>query len=92
MKSERWKAGRTLVDDALERVEEWLDQPPVRFLLTGPLHLEIAFRLLPHVGTTRDLTTDVQLAAHAIENQAEIHSNDGDFARFPGLRWSNPIA
>ena len=80
------------VDDALERVEEWLDQPPVRFLLPGPLHVEIAFRLLRHLGTASNLTTDVQLAAHAIENQAEVHSNDGDFARFPGLRWSNPIA
>jgi toxin-antitoxin system PIN domain toxin len=80
------------VDAALARVEEWLQQPPVRFLLPGPRHLEIAFRLLRHVGTASNLTTDVQLAAHAIENQAEVHSNDGDFARFPDLRWTNPIA
>ena len=80
------------VDAALARVEEWLDQPPVRFLLPGPRHLEIAFRLLRHVGTAANLTTDVQLAAHAIENQAEVHSSDVDFARFPELRWANPIA
>lgn len=80
------------VDDALERVQEWLDQPPVRFLLPGPRHLEIAFRLLRHLGTAGNLTTHVQLAAHAIENQADLHSNDGDFARFPELRWTNPIA
>jgi uncharacterized protein len=80
------------VDDALERVQEWLDQPPVRFLLPGPRHIEIAFRLLRHLGTAGNLTTDVQLAAHAIENQAELHSNDSDFARFPELRWTNPIA
>jgi toxin-antitoxin system PIN domain toxin len=80
------------VDDALERVEEWLARPPVRFLLPGPRHVEIAFRLLRHLGTAGNLTTDVQLAAHAIENQAELHSNDGDFARFPELRWTNPLA
>ena len=80
------------VEAALARIEEWLDQPPVRFLLPGPRHLEVAFRLLRHVGTAGNLTTDVQLAAHAIENQAEVHSNDVDFGRFPGLRWTNPIA
>jgi uncharacterized protein len=80
------------VDAALARIEEWLDQPPVRFLLPGPRHLEIAFRLLRHVGSAGNLTTDVQLAAHAIENQAEVHSNDVDFARFPELRWANPLA
>ncbi len=24
-------------------------------------------------------------------HQAELHTNDGDFKRFPGLRWSNPL-
>ncbi len=80
------------VDDALERIQEFLDQPMVRFLLPGPRHLDIAFRLLRHLGTAGHLTTDVQLAAHAIENQGEVHSNDGDFARFPDLRWTNPLA
>lgn len=37
------------------------------------------------------LTTDTHLAAVAIEHQAELHSNDGDFSRFPGLRWTNPL-
>jgi predicted nucleic acid-binding protein len=27
----------------------------------------------------------------AIEHQCELHSNDRDFERFPGLRWHNPI-
>ena len=38
-----------------------------------------------------DRDTDVQLAAHAIENQALLCSNDSDFARFDGLRWLNPL-
>ena len=31
------------------------------------------------------------IAALAMEREAELHTNDGDFARFPGLRWRNPL-
>jgi len=80
------------VDDCLARVESWLSRPQVSFLLPGPRHIEIAFRLLRELGVAANLTTDVQLAALAIEYQAEIHSNDADFARFPQLRWIDPLA
>jgi uncharacterized protein len=79
------------VDEALARVETWLGQPQVHFLAPGPRHTEIAFRLLRELGSAGNLTTDVQLAAHAMENQAELHSNDTDFARFKDLRWVNPL-
>ena len=79
------------VQDALGRVDEWFRRPQVRFLQPGPRHLDIAFRLLRKLGTAANLTTDVQLAALAIENQAELHSNDSDFGRFPELRWINPL-
>ena len=79
------------VEGALERVESWLSRAQVRFLQPGPRHLEIAFRLLRELGAAGNLTTDVQLAALAIENQAELHSNDSDFARFPDLRWVDPL-
>jgi hypothetical protein len=26
------------------------------------------------------------------KRRAELHSTDADFARFPGLRWANPVA
>jgi toxin-antitoxin system PIN domain toxin len=80
------------VEAALARVRRWLEQPNVTYLLAGSQHLDIAFRLLARLGTACNLTTDVQIAAHAIEHQAEVHSNDGDFARFEGLRWINPLA
>ena len=35
--------------------------------------------------------TDAHLAALAVEHQAELCSTDADFARFPGLRWRNPL-
>jgi predicted nucleic acid-binding protein len=80
------------MDDAIRRVDAWLARSHVQFLLPGPRHLELAFGLLRRIGTARNLTTDVQLAALAIEHQGELHSNDTDFGRFPALRWVNPLA
>lgn len=82
-------APRTL-DEALEDVEGWLEAG-ASVLSPGPRHLELAFRLLRGAGTAGNLTTDVQLAALAIEHQAELHSADADFGRFPGLRWVDPL-
>jgi hypothetical protein len=79
------------VADALTRVRGWLSVPNTSFLVPGTRHLETAFRLLEQLGTAANLTTDVQLAAHAIEHGGELHSNDGDFARFEGLLWVNPL-
>ncbi|MEI8255262.1 MAG: TA system VapC family ribonuclease toxin [Deltaproteobacteria bacterium] len=79
------------IETALQRVESWLAEPAVHVVLPGPRHLEIAFALLRGTGAAVDLTTDVQIAALAIENQGEVHSNDTDFARFPGLRFFNPL-
>ena len=79
------------VNDALESVESWLSLPHAHFLTPGPRYTETAFRLLRELGTARNLTTDVQLAAHAMENQATLYSHDADFARFGGLRWVDPL-
>ena len=53
---------------------------------------DILFDLFKAVGGAGNLTTDAHLAALAIEHQAELHSTDADMARFPGLRWVNPLA
>jgi toxin-antitoxin system PIN domain toxin len=79
------------VEAALVYVEGWLGRPHVQLLLPGPRHLEIAFGLLRRLGAAANLTTDVQLAALALEHRAELHSNDADFRRFAGLRWVNPL-
>jgi toxin-antitoxin system PIN domain toxin len=79
------------VDVALRHVEQWLSRPHVRFVVPGPDHLDTAFTLLRALGAAGNLTTDAQLAALAIEHQGEVHSNDADFARFPSLRWVNPL-
>jgi uncharacterized protein len=79
------------IEDALARVESWLSRPNVRTLVPGSAHYEHAFRLLRQLGTGGNLTTDVQIAAHALEHNAEVCSNDGDFTRFEGVRCVNPL-
>ena len=74
-----------------EHARRWLAQPYVSTIEPGPSHAEIVFGLLEALGTGGNLTTDAHLAALAIEHQAELHSTDADFRRFPGLRWSNPL-
>lgn len=76
---------------ALHHVRSWFDQPLVEVLDPGPRHLETLGRLLDAAGVAANLTTDAHLAAIAIEHQCELHSSDTDFARFPGLRWRNPL-
>lgn len=77
---------------ALGHVRRWLDQESVRIVEPGPRHMDLLRALFQSSGVAGSLTTDTHLAALAIEHQAELHSNDADFARFPGLRWRNPIA
>lgn len=76
---------------ACGHVEAWLAQPQVALLHPGARHAAILFDLLLRLGTAGNLTTDAHLAALAIEHQAELCSTDADFARFPGLRWRNPL-
>lgn len=79
-------------NDALLATRSWLGQPNVRIVEPGPRHLDVLGELLGAAGTAGALTTDAHLAALAIEHRCELHSNDADFARFPGLRWRNPLA
>lgn len=76
---------------ATDTVRGWLDRPNVRVLSAGHDHVDRVLRLLEPIGTAANLTTDAQLAALAMENQAELCSNDADFGRFSGLRWTNPL-
>jgi len=41
--------------------------------------------------TVGPLVMDAVLAAIALEHGATLCTADRDFARFPGLRWINPL-
>ena len=76
---------------AVDYVEEWFRFSNVVPLNPGTEHLRLFRRALDAAGVGANLVTDAHVAALAIEHQAEVHSNDADFGRFPGLRWRNPL-
>jgi toxin-antitoxin system PIN domain toxin len=78
-------------EQAIAVVDGWLACPAVATLSPGSEHWRILRDLLAASGTAGNLTTDVHLAALAIEHGAELCSADADFARFPTVRWHNPL-
>ena len=56
----------------------------------GPRHWTIFADLCERAEARGNLVPDAFLAALAIEAGAEWVTLDGDFARFPGLRWKRP--
>ena len=77
--------------EAIAHIRSWLERPNVLVLGPGSRHLDLVEDLMTAAHASGQHTTDVHLAALAIEHQAELCSNDSDFARFPGLRWSDPL-
>jgi toxin-antitoxin system PIN domain toxin len=63
----------------------WVPEPTER-------HAELLGALLDLPGVHGNLVPDAHLAALALEHGLTLCSSDGDFARFPGLRWMNSIA
>jgi uncharacterized protein len=77
--------------EAAEEVEKWLAQPNVRVIAPGEAHWSVLKQVLFQGQAFGPLVSDAQIAALAIENGAVLYSSDRDFARFPGLRWKNPL-
>ncbi len=73
-------------------VSSWLMRPCAGVLDPGERHWEILKGLMEDGQTSGPLVMDAVLAALAIEYGATLHTTDRDFTRFPGLKWTNPIA
>ena len=76
---------------AWKQVAAWLDADPVWIPQATERHAEILKGLLAEPGIHVNLVPDAHLAALAIEHGLTLCSTDGDFARFRGLRWTNPL-
>ncbi|MDP9065847.1 MAG: type II toxin-antitoxin system VapC family toxin [Pseudomonadota bacterium] len=79
------------LDQARSRVQSWLDQPCVRLIHPTERHWTVLQELLKEGQALGNLVTDAHLAALAIQHGCTLMSTDGDFARFPKLKWSNPL-
>jgi toxin-antitoxin system PIN domain toxin len=77
---------------AWQQIRQWLDCDVVWIPLPTERHAEVLEDLVALPGLTSRLIPDAHLAALAIEHGLRLCSTDGDFARFPGLKWENPLA
>lgn len=79
------------VDSSLDVIDSWLNQPAVVTVEPTAQHFRILRDLIAPLGTGGNLTSDAHLAALAVEHGAILCSTDADFARFPRVRWRNPL-
>jgi toxin-antitoxin system PIN domain toxin len=79
------------LDQALSRVQSWLDQPCTRIIHPTERHWIVFQKMLVEGQAVANLVTDAHLAALAIEHGCELISTDTDFSRFPGVKWKNPL-
>lgn len=79
------------MEQAWRQIESWIDCPSVWIPLPTERHRELFGPLLTHTGGRSNLVPDAHLAALALEHGLILCSSDGDFARFPSLRWQNPL-
>jgi len=80
------------LEQALTRVQSWLDQPCTRIVRPTERHWTIFQQMLTDGQAVANLVTDAHLAALAVEHGCELASTDSDFARFPKLKWSTPLS
>ena len=81
--------------DAMQFAEDLRTRPMKKSnrvaISPGPDHWRIFRSLCDAAGAKGNLVPDAWLAAMAIERGCEWITTDGDFARFPGLRWRHPL-
>jgi toxin-antitoxin system PIN domain toxin len=76
---------------ALDLIDGWLAQPCATVVHPTNRHPLLLRELLDQLGAAGNLVADAHLAALAIEHGAILASRDADFARFPRLRWVDPL-
>ncbi|MGA7343652.1 MAG: TA system VapC family ribonuclease toxin [Terracidiphilus sp.] len=88
----RLPGDRFTTDEAVHEIDRWMELPQVRLLAPGERHWGLFRQMLLQGQVRGPLVTDAELAALTIEYVGVLYTNDRDFARFPGLRWVNPLA
>lgn len=78
--------------DAWAQVSAWLDAGVAWIPQPTDRHRDVFASLLAAPGMQANLVPDAHLAALAIEHGLTLCSTDGDFGRFPALRWRDPLA
>ena len=72
-------------------IDSWTTLKHVRLLYPGDRHWGLLKGLAADTRLGGAQVSDAAIAACALEFGATVYTNDRDFARFPGLRWHNPL-
>ncbi len=80
------------IGDAWQQVRAWLASESAWVPQPTERHADLLGEFLALPGVHGNLAPDAHLAALAVEHGLTLCSTDGDFARFQGLRWPNPIS
>ena len=92
MTNRRLPGSRLSLEQASQIVDLWLNQANVRALVPGDQHWPLLRRMFIEGQASGPLVSDAIIAALTIEYGGVLHTTDRDFARFPGLRWKNPLS
>lgn len=87
----RLPGDRFTTELAVQTIDEWMELPQVQLLVAGERHWTVFRQMLLEGAVRGPLVTDAELAALTIEHGGVLYTSDRDFARFPGLRWVNPL-
>lgn len=71
-------------------VDALASSPLHRFVGAGSRHPALVRQLCREGDATGNLISDAVIGAIALEHGCRVISTDGDFARFPSVRWSRP--
>jgi uncharacterized protein len=77
---------------ALKLVNDWINRDHVIVLNPTDDHWVILNRLITDGKVRGAITSDAEIATYATEHGGTLYTTDRGFARFPGLKFINPIA
>jgi toxin-antitoxin system PIN domain toxin len=80
------------VEEAWLQVRGWLNARNVWIPQPTERHADVIEDIFTSTRTTSEDVMDAHLAALAIEHGLILCSADRNFARYPALRWFNPLA
>ena len=91
MTNPKLPAERFDLEQAARIVDLWLAHANVQVLTPGERYWALFRRMVVEGRAAGPRVSDAEIAALTIEYGGVLHTADRDFARFPGLRWVNPL-